>query len=58
MNKCSVFMNLYFSDLIITSGIAELSVHVNNKFTVCTNIRVIYKYSLISILSVIVYKYL
>lgn len=58
MNKCSVFMNLYFRDLIITSGIAELSVHVIKEFTVCTNIRVIYKYSLISILSVIVCKYL
>lgn len=51
-------MSLYSRDLIINSGIAELSAHVNKEFTVCTNIRVIYKYSLISILSVIVYKYL
>lgn len=58
MNKCSAFMSLYSRDLIINSGIAELSVHVNKEFTVCTNIRVIYKYSLISILSVIVCKYL
>lgn len=58
MNECSVFMNLYSRDLMINSGIAELSAHVNKELTVCTNIRVIYKYSLISILSVIVYKYL
>lgn len=58
MKKCSAFMSLYSRDLIINSGIAELSAHVNKEFTVFTNIRVIYKYSLISILSVIVYKYL
>lgn len=58
MNKCFVFMSLYFCDLIINSGIVELSVYVNKEFIVCINIRVIYKYFFIFFLFVIVYKYL